>query len=76
MLDKNLAPCPYCNSRRLHLVLASFTHKVVCEQCRCSGPQRRTTDDAMAEWNQVSQRVWDFAGPEIAMPRQVSAARH
>lgn len=73
MLDMQLAPCPYCHSRRLHMVVASFTHKVVCEQCRGSGPQRRTTGDAVAEWNQVSKRVWDFAGSEMTAPQQVAA---
>ncbi len=59
MLDLSLAPCPYCNSKRLHMVVASFTtHKVVCEQCRCSGPQRRTSNDAIIEWNHVSRQVW------------------
>lgn len=53
MVDSQLAPCPYCRSSKLHFATAAFCHKVVCEHCRASGPQRRTREDAQAEWNRV-----------------------
>lgn len=76
MLETGLAPCPYCKSHRLHLVVAAFTHKVVCEHCRCSGPQRRSSTDAITEWNRVGQSIAGFGSVEMKVPQQPIAVRH
>lgn len=47
-MSEKIEPCPACGSGR---VAYDFSHKVVCQDCRHSGPMGKTIQDAITGWN-------------------------
>lgn len=51
MPSDQLKPCPFgCGSEWLGIV-ARETSFVVCDLCRCCGPQKQTVQEAEDAWN-------------------------
>ncbi len=50
-----IEPCPFCSAEHTHITKSRLTFYVVCQHCNSSGPRHRQTDDAIKEWNALSQ---------------------
>lgn len=52
-MPNELKPCPFCGSKRIHLVDASElgNNWVRCDNCETEGPCHLTEQNAIEAWN-------------------------
>ncbi len=54
-MASNLEPCPFCGSCNMHISHHLLSRAVCCQHCKATGPHRRTTEEAVLNWNRVSK---------------------
>lgn len=51
-MSEELKPCPFCAGKpEIHTQMVSRYQFVSCSRCRCDGPLKERTRDAIACWN-------------------------
>lgn len=56
-MNQTVSNCPFCSSRFLQVKNERRYFCVLCNGCGCSGPRRLHFNDAIAEWNALSDSV-------------------
>jgi len=56
-MTQDIENCPFCSDNHIHISHLRLTFFVVCQHCNGSGPRRRRIEDAVDQWNRLSQAL-------------------
>lgn len=56
-MKKVLSNCPFCCSHYLQIKRQQHCFYVICDNCGSTGPHRQLFEDAIGDWNGLSDSV-------------------